>query len=169
MEIQVLSGVHFLEVLACLLPLCNEDTGPVTPALIFRGVTSPWKGVVIFGKKGKLAPRYVGPFKILERIGKVAYRLELPEELSNVHPTFHVSNLRKCLAEHDLIVPLDDLQINETLHFVEKPVEIMDRQTKQLRRSCIPIVKVRWEGKRGAKFTWELESDMKAKYSQLFR
>ena len=118
---------------------------------------SPWKGVVRFGKKGKLAPRYVGPFKILERIGKVAYRLELPEELSNVHPTFHVSNLRKCLAEHDLIVPLDDPQVNETLHFVEKPVEIMDRQTKQLRRSHIPIVKVRWEGKRGAEFTWELE------------
>ena len=105
---------------------------------------SPWKGVVRFGKKGKLAPRYVGPFKILERIGKVAYRLELPEELSNVHPTFHVLDLRKCLADHDLIVPLDDLQVNETLHFVEKPVEIMDRQTQQLRCSRIPIVKVRW-------------------------
>ena len=130
---------------------------------------SPWKGVVRFGKKRKLVPQYVGPFKILERIGKVTYRLELPEELSNVHPTFHVSNLRKCLADHDLIVPLDDLQVNETLHFVEKPVEIMDRQTKQLRRSRIPIVKVRWEGKRGAEFTWELESDMKAKYPQLFK
>ncbi|KAJ0936480.1 putative nucleotidyltransferase, Ribonuclease H [Helianthus annuus] len=128
---------------------------------------SPWKGVR-FGKKGKLAPRYVGPFKILERIGKVAYRLELPEELSTVHPTFHVSNLRKCLAEHDLQVPLEDLQVDETFHFVEKPVEIMDRQTKQLRRSRIPIVKVRWEGKRGAEFTWELESDMKTKYPQLF-
>ena len=125
---------------------------------------SPWKGVVRFGKKGKLAPRYVGPFKILERIGKVAYRLELPEELSNVHPTFHVSNLRKCIADHDLHVSLDDLQVNETLHFVEKPVEIMDRKTKELRRSRIPIVKVRWEGKRGAEFTWELESDIKAKY-----
>ncbi|MFS7957412.1 putative chromatin remodeling & transcriptional activation CHROMO-DOMAIN family [Helianthus anomalus] len=104
-----------------------------------------------------------------KRIGKVAYRLELPEELSNVHPTFHVSNLRKCLADHDLIVPLDDLQVNESLHFVEKPVGIMDRQTKQLRRSRIPIVKVRWEGKRGAEFTWELKSDMKSKYPQLFR
>ncbi|KAJ0619192.1 putative nucleotidyltransferase, Ribonuclease H [Helianthus annuus] len=130
---------------------------------------SPWKGVVRFGKRGKLAPRFVGPFKILERIGKVAYKLELPEELSNVHPTFHISNLRKCVADHDAIIPLDDLQVNETLHFVEKPVEIMDRQTKQLRRSRIPIVKVRWEGKRGAEFTWELESDMKAKYPQLFR
>ena len=98
----------------------------------------------------------------------MAYRLELPEELNNVHPTFHVSNLKKCLAEENLHVPLEDLQINDTLHFVEKPVEIMDRETKTLRRSRIPIVKVRWEGKRGAEFTWELESDMKAKYPHLF-
>ena len=129
---------------------------------------SPWKGVVRFGKKGKLAPRYVGPFKILERIGKVAYRLDLPEGLSNVHPVFHVSNLKKCLADEGLHVPLEDLQVNETLHFVEKPVEIMDQGTKQLRRSRIPIVKVRWEGKRGAEFTWELESEMKSKYPHLF-
>ncbi|KAJ0921353.1 putative nucleotidyltransferase, Ribonuclease H [Helianthus annuus] len=129
---------------------------------------SPWKGVVRFGKKGKLAPRYVGPFKILERIGEVAYRLDLPEELSNVHPVFHVSNLKKCLADEGLHVPLEDLQVNETLHFVEKPVEIMDQGTKQLRRSRIPIVKVRWEGKRGAEFTWELESEMKSKYPHLF-
>ncbi|KAJ0788379.1 putative nucleotidyltransferase, Ribonuclease H [Helianthus annuus] len=129
---------------------------------------SPWEGVVRFGKKGKLAPRYVGPFKILERIGKVAYRLDLPEGLSNVHPVFHVSNLKKCLADEGLHVPLEDLQVNETLHFVEKPVEIMDQGTKQLRRSRIPIVKVRWEGKRGAEFTWELESEMKSKYPHLF-
>uniref|UniRef100_A0A251VQQ9 RNA-directed DNA polymerase n=1 Tax=Helianthus annuus TaxID=4232 RepID=A0A251VQQ9_HELAN len=129
---------------------------------------SPWKGVIRFGKKGKLAPRYVGPFKILERIGEVAYRLDLPEELSNVHPVFHVSNLKKCLADEGLHVPLEDLQVNETLHFVEKPVEIMDQGTKQLRRSRIPIVKVRWEGKRGAEFTWELENEMKSKYPHLF-
>ena len=85
----------------------------------------------------------MGPFKILERIGKVAYRHGLSEELSNVHPTFHVSNLRKCLAEQDLQVPQEDLQVDKTLHFVEKPVEIMDRETKKLRCSRIPIVKVR--------------------------
>ncbi|KAM0044994.1 putative nucleotidyltransferase, Ribonuclease H [Helianthus debilis subsp. tardiflorus] len=129
---------------------------------------SPWKGVVRFGKKGKLAPRYVGPFKILERIGKVAYRLDLPQELNNVHPTFHVSNLKKCLADEGLQVPLEDLQINDTLHFVEKPMEIVDQEVKLLRRSKIPIVKVRWEGKRGAEFTWELKSDMKKKYPHLF-
>ncbi|KAD4179810.1 hypothetical protein E3N88_28401 [Mikania micrantha] len=103
---------------------------------------SPWKGVVRFGKKGKLAPRYVGPFKILERIGKVAYKLELPPELSNVHPMFHVSNLTKRLADQDLQVPLDDIRIDDTMHFVEKPVEIMDREVKKLKRSRITIVKV---------------------------
>ncbi|KAD6118942.1 hypothetical protein E3N88_10213 [Mikania micrantha] len=103
----------------------------------------PWKGVVRFGKKSKLAPRYVGPFKILERIGKVAYKLELPPELSNVYPTFHVSNLKKCLADQDLQVPLDDIRIDDTMHFVEKPVEIMDHEVKKLKLSRIPIVKVR--------------------------
>ncbi|KAD3336597.1 hypothetical protein E3N88_32116 [Mikania micrantha] len=103
---------------------------------------SPWKGVVRFGKKGKLAPRYVGPFKILERIGKVAYKLELPPELSNVHPTFHVSNLRKCLADQDFQVPLDDIRIDDTMHFIERPVEKMDREVKKLKRSRILIVKV---------------------------
>ncbi|GKA07161.1 putative reverse transcriptase domain-containing protein [Tanacetum coccineum] len=87
----------------------------------------PWKGIVHFGKKGKLAPRYVGPFEILERIGLVAYRLRLPEELSNVHDTFHVSNLKKCLADANLHVPLDEIKVDKTLHFVEEPVEIMDR------------------------------------------
>ena len=125
--------------------------------------------MVRFGKKGKLSPRFVGPFKILERVGQVAYKLDLPQELSNVHPTFHVSNLKKCLADEGLRVPLDDIQINESLHFVEKPVEVVDRGVKQLRRSRIPIVKIRWEGKRGAEFTWELESDMKTKYPHLFQ
>ena len=129
---------------------------------------SPWKGVVRFGKKGKLAPRFVGPFKILERIGKVAYRLDLPQELANVHPTFHVSNLKKCLADENLFVPLDDIHIDESMHFVEKPVEIMDREVKQLKRSRIPIVKIRWESKRGPEFTWEREDQMKTKYPHLF-
>ncbi|KAK1417159.1 hypothetical protein QVD17_26282 [Tagetes erecta] len=129
---------------------------------------SPWKGVVRFGKKGKLAPRYVGPFKILERIGKVAYRLDLPQELNNVHPIFHVSNLKKCLSDEGLQIPLDDIRVDETMHFIEKPIEIMDREIKQLKRSRIPIVKVRWEGKRGAEFTWEREDQMKTKYPHLF-
>ncbi|GKB82847.1 hypothetical protein Tco_0949742 [Tanacetum coccineum] len=114
---------------------------------------SPWKGVIRFGKKGKLAPRYVGPFEILERVGPVAYRLRLPEELSGVHDTFHVSNLKKCLADASLHVPLDEIKVDKTLCFVEEPVEIMDRKIKSLKRSRISLVKVRWNSKCGPEFT----------------
>ncbi|GJU16863.1 hypothetical protein Tco_1144829 [Tanacetum coccineum] len=129
---------------------------------------SPWKGVVRFGKKGKLAPRFVGPFEILERIGPVAYRLRLPEELSSVHDTFHVSNLKKCLADANLHVSLDEIKVDKTLRFVEEPLEIMDREVKTLKRSKIPIMKVRWNSERGPEFTWERKDHMKAKYPQLF-
>ncbi|GJU75872.1 putative reverse transcriptase domain-containing protein [Tanacetum coccineum] len=129
---------------------------------------SPWKGVIHFGKKGKLTPMYVGPFEILERIGPVAYWLKLPKELSSVHDTFHVSNLKKCLADANLHVPLDEIKIDKTFHFVEELVEIMDREVKSLKRSKIPIVKVRWNSKRGPEFTWEREDHMKAKYPRLF-
>ncbi|GJR58940.1 putative reverse transcriptase domain-containing protein [Tanacetum coccineum] len=118
--------------------------------------------------EGKLAPRYVGPFEILERIGPVAYRLRLPEELSSVHDTFHVSNLKKCLADANLHVPLNEIKIDKTLRFVEEPVEIMDREIKKLKRSKIALVKVRWNSKRGSEFTWEREDHMKSKYPQLF-
>ncbi|GJU15300.1 hypothetical protein Tco_1143266 [Tanacetum coccineum] len=129
---------------------------------------TPWKGVVCFGKKDKLAPRYVGPFEILERIGLIAYRLRLPEELSNVHDTFHVSNLKKCLTDANLHVPLNEIKIDKTLRFVEEPVEIMDREVKRLKRSRIPLMKVHWNSKRGPEFTWEREDFMKSKYPQLF-
>ncbi|GJW16108.1 reverse transcriptase domain-containing protein [Tanacetum coccineum] len=114
---------------------------------------SPWKGVVGFGKKGKLAPRYVGPFEILERIGLIAYRLRLPKELSSVHDTFHVSNLKKCLADANLHVPLDKIKVDKTLRFVEEPVEIMEREIKKLKRRNIALVKVRRNSKRGPEFT----------------
>ncbi|GJV16064.1 putative reverse transcriptase domain-containing protein [Tanacetum coccineum] len=99
---------------------------------------------------------------------KVAYKLELPEELSNVHNTFHVSNLKKCLSDESLIIPMKELQLNDKLNFVEEPVEIMDREIKQLKRSRIPIVKVRWNSKRGPEFTWEREDEIRAKYPHLF-
>ncbi|GJT83359.1 putative reverse transcriptase domain-containing protein [Tanacetum coccineum] len=95
---------------------------------------SPWKGAVRFGKKGKLAPRFVGPFQITERIGSVAYRLRLPEELNGVHDTFHVSNLKKCLVDPTLQVPLDEIQVDDKLNFVEEPMEILEREFKKLKR-----------------------------------
>nr|GEX41443.1 putative reverse transcriptase domain-containing protein [Tanacetum cinerariifolium] len=129
---------------------------------------SPLKGMVHFGKKGKLAPRYVGPFKILERIGLVAYRLGLLEELSGVHDTFHVSNLKNCLADANLHGPLNEIKIDKTLRFVEEPIEIMEREVRSLKRSKISLVKVCWNLKHGPEFTWECEDHMKSKYPQLF-
>ncbi|GJZ32069.1 hypothetical protein Tco_0577505, partial [Tanacetum coccineum] len=131
---------------------------------------SPWKGVVRFGKKGKLAPRYVGPFKIFERIGLVAYRLRLPKGLNSVHDTFHVSNLKKCMADANFYMPLDEIKVDKTLRFVKEPVEIMDREImdreimdrdiKKLKRRKIALVKVRWNLKHGLEFTWEHEDQM---------
>ncbi|KAJ9566950.1 hypothetical protein OSB04_002916 [Centaurea solstitialis] len=109
---------------------------------------SPWKGLLRFGKKGKL----------------IAYKLDLPPELNAIHETFHVSNLKKCLSEETLVLPLEEVQVNEQLHIIEEPVEILDREIKQLRRSKIPIVKVRWNSKHGPEFTWEREDFMKSKY-----
>ncbi|GJS04628.1 putative reverse transcriptase domain-containing protein [Tanacetum coccineum] len=110
---------------------------------------SPRKGNIRFGKRGKINPRYIGPFKILKRVGPVAYTLELLEEIRSVHNTFHISNLNKCLSDESLVIPMKELRLDDTLNFVEELVEIMDREVKQLRRSRIPIVKVRWNSKRG--------------------
>ncbi|GKA03490.1 hypothetical protein Tco_0676271 [Tanacetum coccineum] len=108
---------------------------------------SLWKGGVRFGKKDKLAPRYARPFEITERIGPVAYRLRLPQELNDVHDTFHVSNLKKCLADPSLQIHLEEIQVDAKLNFVEEPVEILEREIKKFKQSRIPIVKVRWNSK----------------------
>ncbi|GKD07700.1 hypothetical protein Tco_1187385 [Tanacetum coccineum] len=129
---------------------------------------SPWKGVVRFGKRGKLNPRYVGPFKVLEKVGSVAYKLELPQELSRVHNTFHVSNLKKCYSDEPLGVLLEGLHINDKLQFVEQPVEILEWEIKRLKQRCIPLVKVRWNSRSGPKFTWERKDSFKKKYPHLF-
>ncbi|GJZ72870.1 putative reverse transcriptase domain-containing protein [Tanacetum coccineum] len=106
--------------------------------------------------------------KVLEKVREVAYKLELPEELSRVHNTFHVSNLKKCHADEPLAVPLDGLHLDDKLHFVEEPLEIVGREVKRLKRSRIPLVKVRWNSKRGPEFTWEREDQFKKKYPHLF-
>ncbi|GKA74375.1 putative reverse transcriptase domain-containing protein [Tanacetum coccineum] len=129
---------------------------------------SLWKGVIHFGKHGKLSPRYVGPFKVIDRIDPVVYKLELPNELRRIHNTFHVSNLKKYLADENLIIPLEEIQLDDKLHFIEEPVEIMDREVKQLKQSRIPIVQIRWNSRRGSEFTWEREDFFKNKYPHLF-
>ncbi|GKF39843.1 hypothetical protein Tco_0119904, partial [Tanacetum coccineum] len=129
---------------------------------------SPWKGVIRFGKRGKLNPRYIRPFKIIAKVGTVVYRLELPKQLSRVHSTFHVSNLKKCMTDEPLAIPLDEIQVDDKLHFIKELVEIMDREVKCLKHSRIPIVKVRWNSRRGPEFTWEREDQMQKKYPHLF-
>ncbi|GKA96010.1 hypothetical protein Tco_0818105 [Tanacetum coccineum] len=129
---------------------------------------SPQKGDIRFGKRGKLNPRYIGPFKILKKVSPVAYKLELPKEFSNIHSTFHISNLKKCLSDESLVIPMKELRLDDKLNFVEEPIEIMDREVKQLKQSRIPIVKVRWKSKRGPEFTWEREDQISAKFPHLF-
>nr|GEX45086.1 putative reverse transcriptase domain-containing protein [Tanacetum cinerariifolium] len=103
----------------------------------------PWKGTVCFRKRRKLSPCYIGPFKILARLGPVADMLELPEELKGIHSTFHVSNIKKCLAEGDIVVSMDEIQLDDKLHMIEELVEVIDREVMRLKQSRIPIVKVR--------------------------
>ncbi|GJT40067.1 putative reverse transcriptase domain-containing protein [Tanacetum coccineum] len=115
------------------------------------------RSAVRLGKHKNLSPCYIGPFKILARVGPVAYMLELPEELKGIHSTFHVSNLKKCLAEGDIVVLMDEIQLDDKLHMIEEPVEVVDREVKRLKKSRIPIVKVCWNSQRGPEFTWERE------------
>ncbi|GKE22309.1 putative reverse transcriptase domain-containing protein [Tanacetum coccineum] len=134
----------------CQSPICWAEF-QVRDRVMLK--VSPWKGVIHFGKRGKLNPRYIGPFKILAKVGTVAYRLELPNQLSRIHSTFQVSNLNKCLSDEPLAIPLNEIHIDDKLNFIEEPVEIMDREVKHLKQSRIPIVKVCWNSRIGPEFT----------------
>ena len=129
---------------------------------------SPWKGTVRFGKRGKLSPRYIGPYEITQRVGPVAYQLHLPIELGNVHNVFHISNLKKCLSAETAVISADEVQVDKKLQVVEEPVEILDTNTKRTRRSKVVLVKVRWNSKYGPEFTWERKDYMLSKYPHLF-
>ncbi|KAL0546144.1 hypothetical protein IC582_016050 [Cucumis melo] len=129
---------------------------------------APMKGVLRFARRGKLSPRFVGPFEILERIGPVAYRLALPPSLSTVHDVFHVSMLRKYVPDPSHVVDYEPLEIDENLSYVEQPVEVLAREVKTLRNKQIPLVKVLWRNHRVEEATWEREDDMRSRYPELF-
>ncbi|XP_024984045.1 uncharacterized protein LOC112519963 [Cynara cardunculus var. scolymus] len=130
---------------------------------------SPWKGVIRFGKCGKLSPRFFGPFKVLARVGQQAYKLELPLEMAGIHNTFHVCYLRKCLAEEESVIPLSEIHVDEGNRCVEEPEAILERNTKVLRHKEVVMVKVQWKHHRGSNVTWEAEEDLKRRYPRLFK
>ncbi|XP_009766246.1 uncharacterized protein [Nicotiana sylvestris] len=129
---------------------------------------SPMKGIMRFGKKGKLSPRYIGPYRILRRIGQVAYELELPQELAVVRPVFHVSMLKKFMGDPSLVVPTEVIGVKDSLSYKEIPMAILDRQIRKLRTKEIASVKVHWRNQKVEEATWEAEEDMKSRYPHLF-
>ena len=129
---------------------------------------SPIRGVRRFGVKGKLAPRYVGPYQIQAKRGEVAYQLDLPESLSAVHNVFHVSQLKKCLRVPEEQLPVEGLEVQEDLTYIEKPTQILEFADRVTRRNTIRMCKVRWGHHSEEEATWEREDDLKAKYPELF-
>ncbi len=129
---------------------------------------TPRIGVAGFGKKGKLSPRYIGPFEILERVGPVAYRLALPPRLAGIHDVFHVSMLRKYISDPSHVITYEPLQIRENLTYEEIPVKLLDRKVQELRTKSIPLVKVLWRNHEIEEASWELEDEIRKRYPSLF-
>ncbi|XP_070015060.1 uncharacterized protein [Nicotiana sylvestris] len=129
---------------------------------------SPMKGVIRFGKKGKLSLRYVGPYRIIQRISQVAYKLKMPPEMLLVHPVFHVSMLKKVVGDLSVIVPIEATEVNEELSYQEIPVAILDRQVRKLRTKEIASIKMLWWNQQVVEATWETEEEMRKKYPHLF-
>ncbi|XP_075109064.1 uncharacterized protein LOC142180864 [Nicotiana tabacum] len=141
------------------------ETKLLGPDLVQQAVE---KGVMRFGKKGKLSPRYVGPYQIVPRIGRVAYKLDLPPKLETIHPVFHISMLRKFLGDPSCISPIEDIEVSENLSYEEIPVAILDRQIRKLQTKEVASVKVLWRSNNVEEMTWEVEEDMKSRYPHLF-
>ncbi|WMV19195.1 hypothetical protein MTR67_012580 [Solanum verrucosum] len=129
---------------------------------------SPMMGVLRFGKKGKLSPRYIGPYRISKRIGNVAYELELLKEIAAVHPVFHIAILQKCMGDPSLIIPTEDIGIKDSLSYEEIPVQILDRQVHKFRTKKVASIKVFWRNQFIGEATWESEEDMNKRYLHLF-
>ncbi|WMV28888.1 hypothetical protein MTR67_022273 [Solanum verrucosum] len=146
------------------------ETGLIGLDLVHQAMEkdSPMTGVMRFGKKGKLSPRYIGPYRISKRIGNVAYELELPHELAAAHPIFHISMLKKCMDDPSLIIPTANIGIKDNLSYEEIFVQILDRQVRKLRTKEVASVKVLWRNQFVEKATWEAEEDMKKRYPHLF-
>ncbi|XP_076918170.1 uncharacterized protein LOC143578485 [Bidens hawaiensis] len=130
---------------------------------------SSWKGIIHCRKRGKLNLRYFGTFKIIDHVGEVAHRLDLPEELEGIHATFHISRLRKCLVDDTSHVPLVEIRVDEQLNYIEQPIEIVDRKEKKFHHKAILLVKITWNDRKGSDATWEVEKEMRKFYSGLFR
>ncbi|XP_020091116.1 uncharacterized protein LOC109712097 [Ananas comosus] len=126
------------------------------------------RGIKLFGIRGKLSPRYLGPFEILERVGAVAYRVALPPRLAGVHDVFHVSNLRKYVHDPDHVLSFEPSKIQEDMTYKEFPAYIIDREVRKLRNRKIPYVKIRWCNHDDREATWGLESAMREHYPHLF-
>ncbi|XP_024989293.1 uncharacterized protein LOC112523851 [Cynara cardunculus var. scolymus] len=157
----------------CRTPVCWLEAGEkqfAGPEIVQETAekVSSWKGIIHFGKRGKLSPRYLGPFKVLARVGLQAYRLELPPEMAGIHNTFHVCYLRKCLAEEESVIPLTEIRVDEDNRCVEEPEAILERKTKVLRHKEVVLVKVQWKHHRGSNVTWEAEEDLIRRYPHLF-
>ncbi|XP_023754304.1 uncharacterized protein LOC111902723 [Lactuca sativa] len=129
---------------------------------------SPCKGVIRFRKRGKLGFRYIGPFRISTRVGKVAYRFDIPDELNQIHNTFHVSQLWKCVADEAAVISLDDIQVDESPNYIERPVVVLDRKTKVLHNKEVKLVKVQCQHQKGSEWTWKPEEEMREHYPDLF-
>nr|XP_016451075.1 PREDICTED: uncharacterized protein LOC107775811 [Nicotiana tabacum] len=152
----------------CRSPIGWFDVGEtklLRPELVQQAIE---KGVMRFGKKEKLSPRYIRPYQIVQRIRRVDYKLELPPELDAIHPVFHVSMLRKFLGDPSCIIPIEDIQVTENLSYEEIPVAILDRQIRKLRTKEVASVKVLWRNNNVEEMTWEVEEEMKSKYPHLF-